>query len=209
MSIADKILQAKADYDDVYEAGAKSEYDRFWDTLQANGDRVNYAYAFAYNRFSDENYNPKHPIVTKSGTTPSRYIFAQNTVITDTKVPIYANGNDVSYCFQGCSGLISIPELRVLETQAFTSTFASCSALENITFSGTIGKDISLKDCSKLTPQSVESIVTHLKNYSGTSGEFTYTVTVPGSCWTALEAYSAAPDGGTWADYVYKLGWNT
>lgn len=208
MSIADKILQAKADYDAVYDAGKQAEQATFWDVLQAKGERVNYMYAFAYDRFSDANYNPKYPINTKSGTTPSRYMFAQSTGITDTKVPIYANGGDVNYTFQGATGLETIRELKLLETQSFTSTFASCSGLKNITITGTIGKDISFKDCSKLTPQSVESIVTHLKNYSGTSSEFTYTVTIPGSCWTALEAYSSAPDGGTWTDYIRSIGWN-
>lgn len=62
MSIADKLLQAKQDLDDVYEAGQKSEYDRFWDAFQQNGERTNYCYAFAGSAWTTDNLNPKHTV---------------------------------------------------------------------------------------------------------------------------------------------------
>lgn len=62
MSIADKLLQAKQDLDDVYEAGKQAEYDRFWDEFQQNGERTNWCYAFAGSGWSTENLNPKHTI---------------------------------------------------------------------------------------------------------------------------------------------------
>lgn len=46
----------------VYEAGQKSEYDRFWDNYQQNGTRRNYAYAFAGQAWASEILNPKYPI---------------------------------------------------------------------------------------------------------------------------------------------------
>ena len=132
MTIADKLVVVADNQQKVYDAGAKSENDRFWDVFQDNGNRANYQYAFAYDRFSDANYNPKYPIVTKSGTTPSRYMFAQSAGITDTKVPIYANGNDLNYAFQQCTGLVTIRELHITASQSYTKTFASCSALYQI-----------------------------------------------------------------------------
>ena len=183
MTTADLILQGKADIDAVHAAGyakglavgGDDYYDKFWDVMQAKGERVNYMYAFAYDRFSDEIYNPKYPINTKSGTTPSRYMFAQSAGITDTKVPIYANGNDINYCFQGCTGLVTIRELNVTASQTYTSTFASCTALENITFSGAIGKDISFADSPNLTIDSLTSIINALE--TKTDGG-TYTLTL-------------------------------
>ncbi len=46
----------------VYEAGQQAEYDRFWDNYQQNGNRTNYAYAFAGQAWSYGNLTPKHPI---------------------------------------------------------------------------------------------------------------------------------------------------
>lgn len=82
MTIADDILRAKADLDDVYAAGfekgqsqggggsydqgyadgQKAEYDAFWDMFQENGNRTDYRYAFAYTKWNDDNFNPKYPL---------------------------------------------------------------------------------------------------------------------------------------------------
>lgn len=138
-------------------------YDTFWDAFQKNGAAMNYLYAFAYGRFTDANYNPKYDIKCSGGTTPSRYLFYQSTEITDTKVPIYVNNNNMDYCFQGCTGLVTIRQLDVQATTGFTSTFASCSALANITITGTIGKNISFVNSSKLTHDSLMSIINALE----------------------------------------------
>lgn len=46
MSIADKLTQIAENEQKVYEAGKKSEYDAFWDSLQQNGTRTNYENGF-------------------------------------------------------------------------------------------------------------------------------------------------------------------
>ena len=48
MTIAEQITRAKADYDEVYEAGQQVEYDRFWDMVTNNGTRTTYPFAFSY-----------------------------------------------------------------------------------------------------------------------------------------------------------------
>lgn len=63
MTIAEKITRAKADYDEVYEAGRKSEYDTFWDAYQDNGNRADYSNAFAGKGWTDETFKPKYDIV--------------------------------------------------------------------------------------------------------------------------------------------------
>lgn len=83
MSIAEKTLQLKQDFDEVYasgynkgksevcdtteayeegfEDGKKAEYDAFWDSYQENGHRADYRHAFA-NGWRDDIYKPKYAI---------------------------------------------------------------------------------------------------------------------------------------------------
>jgi hypothetical protein len=63
MSIADKIIRAKNDYDEVYEAGKKAEYDAFWDAYQWNGTRVDYHQAFGGKGWRESNFKPKYDVI--------------------------------------------------------------------------------------------------------------------------------------------------
>jgi hypothetical protein len=47
MTREEKVLQLKQDFDEVYDAGKQAEYDAFWDVFQNNGNRTDYARAFA------------------------------------------------------------------------------------------------------------------------------------------------------------------
>ena len=55
----------------------------------------------------------------------------------------------------------------------------------------------------------MKSIISCLKDYSGTDSEDLYSVLFTDDCWNNLEADSTAPDGGTWRTYVDNLGWLT
>jgi hypothetical protein len=48
---------------EVYEAGQKAEHDKFWDTYQKNGERVDYQAAFLGECWNDTNFKPKYDIV--------------------------------------------------------------------------------------------------------------------------------------------------
>ena len=63
MSIAEKTLQLKQDFDDVYEAGKKEQYDDFWDSYQENGTRTNYNYAFYGRGWTNKTFNPQYDIM--------------------------------------------------------------------------------------------------------------------------------------------------
>ncbi len=57
------LAEMSAKVDDVYEAGKKAEYDRFWDSYQINGTRTSYETAFAgYNGWDKYNFYPKYDI---------------------------------------------------------------------------------------------------------------------------------------------------
>lgn len=63
MSIADKLITVADNMSKVYEAGKKSEYDKFWDACQDNGNRTYYASAFAGNQgWTKDNFYPKYDI---------------------------------------------------------------------------------------------------------------------------------------------------
>ena len=67
MSIAEQITELKQDFDDVYEAGKKSQYDEFWDVYQTNGRRTDYKYAFAGIGWTAANFYPKYDIMIDNG----------------------------------------------------------------------------------------------------------------------------------------------
>lgn len=95
------------------------------------------------------------------------------------------------------------------KTQINSDAFNYANMFTYIGFEGTIATNLNLSACTKLVPESMKKAILCLKNYSGTSDEFTKTIKFAESCWTNLEADSVAPDGGTWSMYVSNLGWNT
>ena len=191
MSIAEKVTQLKTDFDNVYnagyvagqkapsagynegyEAGKKAEQSDFWEEFQDGGNKQNYYYAFAADRFTDANYNPKYDIICSDGTTPGRYAFYNAVNLTDTKVGIYANDNNAQYIFSG-SGLVTIRLFYVYESTNLINAFQGCSNLVNLTMGGTIGNDLNLQPCKKLSKASIESVVEHLSdNVSGKTVAF-------------------------------------
>ena len=160
MSIADKLTTVAENMPQVYEAGQKAEYDKFWEVFQ-DGDKIqNYYYAFAVGRFNDTTYNPKYPIRCSSGTTPGRNMF-YNSQITDTKVAIYANNNNLYQAFNNATALKTIRLLNVYESTTFDATFTQCTSLKDITMDGVIGQSFDIRH-SPLTTASIVSIIEHL-----------------------------------------------
>lgn len=99
--------------------------------------------------------------------------------------------------------------LKADGSQTFANTsFQNNRALEDVEFEGVIGDSVNFQWSTSLSVASMKNIIAHLANYAGTDKEGACKVTFPSSCWVALEADSSAPDGGTWEDCVYSLGWN-
>ena len=159
-----------AGYEDGYsqglDDGKEAEYDAFWDAFQNNGNAagMNYYYAFAYNRFTDKNYNPKYDIICLDASSAGRALFYSSKSITDTKVPIRILGTSAQSIFYGCTSLKRIALLQVNEGVGFQNAFGACSALEEINIAGVIGKDIDFSPCKKLSGTSFESIIKALSD---------------------------------------------
>ena len=182
--------------------GAQLEYDRFWDNFQNGGGEVNYRFAFAYNKFNDGNYDPKYDIVCEEGASTSAVSLFQNSAyLTDTKVPIYANGTAATSMFQNCSALKTINKLVVHEALTYSGAFSGCTALENIVIEGVIGKTLGFNNSTKLSRASIESIITALsETATGVSVTFSQTA-----------AYTAFGSKEEWEAYLAEnkpSNWN-
>lgn len=187
MSIAEKLTAIAENEQKVFDAGKKAEYDRFWDSFQNNGNRLNYNSAFSLGTvwsqggWDDNIYNPKYPItVTGQNNLSNTFYYAEK--ISDTKVEISVGqlgngaqtGNMVS-TFHGAKGLVTIRKLTVDETVVFSGTFFGCSSLENLTMAGTIGQNgFNVSESTKLTHDSLMSILNCLE--AKTSGTWTVTL---------------------------------
>jgi hypothetical protein len=82
MSIADKLTTIAENEQKVYDAGAKSEHDKFWDAFQENGKRVSYSNVFleAIRYWSKESFKPKYNIAPK-GSVDSMFFIRNNTYV--------------------------------------------------------------------------------------------------------------------------------
>lgn len=82
-------------------------------------------------------------------------------------IPLFHYYRTFSYCYR----LKKIAKVGANEDTTFTNAFLKCEDLQDITFDGIIGKDISFADSPLLTRASIESIMEHLSDTA------TFTVT--------------------------------
>lgn len=221
---------------EVYEAGKKAEYDAFWDNFTVEGKNI--PYLFAGGGWCKDNFKPKRDFPITQGifydhnynNGKNRYDLAAHLEELGIKISKVVNTRDAfntarftripeldlttsidnkltSNTFNGMYYLVTIDKLIVEEDRQYQGTFTQCNTLQNITFDGVIGRNISFS-YSPLTVESMKSIITHLKNYAGTTSEFTYKITFSSACLTALEAEgTTSPSGNTWTEYIEELGW--
>lgn len=218
--------------------GRQAEYNEFWDKYTINGTRKNMAYCFAGAGWDNYTFNPvrdlrpttvnnmfescqitdlkaildrNNIVLDFSGVTynSSIYIF-QNSQITRVGVVDLSNVTSVAYWFYNAKNLQYIEKWKMKETQTFhsTYTFGNCSKLSHCIAEGVIGTTLNVSACP-LDLESAKSFITCLKDYSGTSKEFTYEIRFSSTTKAYLEAEGAtAPDGMTWLEYAQAKGWN-
>ena len=114
MSIADKLTTIAENEQKVYDAGAKSEHDKFWDAFQENGKRTYYNQGFiaAIRYWSKESFKPKYNIAPK-GSINNMFYIRDNTYVPTVYPKIemdkledelgikfdFSNATDFSYAF--------------------------------------------------------------------------------------------------------------
>ncbi len=235
MSIAQKLTTIAENEQKVYEAGRQAEYNELWDNIQTNGTKTDYTNMFAGKAWTTNTFKPKHPIKPKraqnmfgdSGKIDNDYIKSIDFSECAAMVNCFRNSgvvrlgvvdcskatkgwNGITQVFYACHSLVEIALFIPPNdtTLPYNSTFGSCTGLKEIRFGGAICQSISFNSCP-LTVDSMKDVITHLKNFAGTSNEFTHKVTFSENCWTALEESGNTPNGTTWKEYVQNtLGWN-
>ena len=179
---------------DVFAAGMKNEKDIFWAKYQNYGNRTNYSYAFAGEGWTPDVFAPCYDIVPTDATsmfessqvrknisqvgvkidfskaTHLNYVF-RDSYFTELGVLDFSNADYLTGVFQLCTGLKTVEKLILSSTklQGLSNAFNYCSSLENITIEGYIRYNgVSFASSSKLTHDSLMSIITALYDYSGT-----------------------------------------
>lgn len=187
--------------DEAFENGKKAEYDMFWDNFQDYGNRIHYHYGFASHfGWNENNFKPKYDIVPNQATymfygfkQPSlkpfiddrglkldfsqckgmTYAFLASELTELGTIDISSAGQTITGLFQNCAKLVTIEKLIMAATNK-NNILKGCSNLENLTIEGVIGNDFIASDCTKLTHDSLMSIINHLE--TKTSGTFTLSI---------------------------------
>ena len=180
MSIAEKLTQIAENEQKVFDAGyekGKAEgggqdtyYNEFWDEYQQKGDRFNYYSLFVQSGWNDITFKPKYPIIcyaveTYHNSNASQIFY--NSRMTKIDVPITITGITLSQTFYNATKLKTISLLKLVDVPSFANAFTYCNELENITIGGSIDANIDFSACWKLTKESIQSIVDHLKDLTG------------------------------------------
>lgn len=197
-----------------FEEGKKAEREKFWDIYQDYGRRTSYtqyAGGFLGVAWTDENFNPKYPMLP----TEANYMF-RGTSITDLtkegvvldfsqcsrfdytfafsrlkKLPFIdlSRANNTASTFNEAA-LVDSLHLRFSEETAINGNmFTNTIGLVNLRIEGTIAKSIGFPQSNLLTTDAVQSVINALKNLTGqTSQTFTVHKTVGDNMTAAQKA---------------------
>jgi hypothetical protein len=224
MDIAEKTLRLKTDFDEVYEAGKKAEYDAFWDAYQGNGSLKSYSGAFSGESWNEKNFKPKYDIIAnnaqnmfwcnsmnidlveyldaigiKLDTSNSLNNSAMFSFSSFTRVGVidFTKTNSSYSTFSDSTKLKTIDKIIYHDKLALTTAFTRCTALENIIIEGTIGQNgFDIHWSTKLTAESIDSIVRAL-----TTAKSGLTITLPVGAYNRhAERYGASVTEALWAE---------
>ena len=138
-------------------------------------------------------------------------LFKENRSIQYVGIIDTRSASNLNQVFARNYALVEIEKIILKEdcTQTFTNTFAYNEKLESITFEGIIGKSLNFQWSSLLTVESAKNIIQCLANYKGTTSDLVSTITFHADVWALLdEEGNVSPNGNTWRDYIFDLGWN-
>lgn len=178
-----------------YDVGLQTEYDRFWNTYQNNGERTSYGYAFGGNGWTDETFKPKYDVkvvgaapylfgstkiknlakaledagvtLDTSEMTAANNTFSASSSIEEIPVLDFSSCTELRSTFYWCQRLHTLGLVLGNPKTTFTDAFYRCDKLQNITITGEIFNNISFANSSLLTGASLNAIVSCL------SGEVT------------------------------------
>lgn len=179
-------------YDEVYEAGQKAEYDSFWDNYQNNGNRKDYECAFSGTGWTAETMLPKYDIISPSSAYMMFRTCGYNGDLDDLfknrgLTLDFSGCKNFQYMFYNClitaigqidcSGatngnipsIFNSPNLDTIRNLipppvAMANTCWG-AGLVNLGIGGEIVDDFNVSRCTKLTHDSLMSIINALKDF--------------------------------------------
>ena len=171
--------------------------DRIWEAIQKGGTRTFYDQMLGGIQWTDAVYHPKYDIKCE-GSEGARETFIRSN-ITSTKVPIRCKNTRLAYTFAYCFQLKTIPLLTLEGITQINNAFTSCVALEDITMEGEIPLSINFQHSTKLTKESITSIINALSDTA--SGQtLTLSQTAVDTAFYSDEMLGS--DTGGWASLV-------
>lgn len=195
-------------YDEGHADGKSAEYNAFWDAYQENGNRTAYYYAFSSQGWNDTTFVPKYDIkpinsertfydcevtnlaeqlekcgvmLDTSNASTVSYIFASSRT---SRIPPVSmvSATITTAAFGWTSYLITIDKIILKEdgtTPIANNWFNGTTKLENIIIEGVIGQNnFTVSTCSKLTHDSLMSIINALADYSEDTSGTAWKVTI-------------------------------
>lgn len=189
----------------VYDAGKQAEYDEFWDMFQKNGSRTAYNRCFygwdgsklrpkydiviigdapsMFRLTTGIKSFPKHleecGITFDSSKCTDFGDFFQGSQIEEIEEFDGSGSKNYAYMFSGCPKLKSIRNLKLNPQPSYGSPYLSMfpSVLETLIVEGGIGRNgFNVSHCTKLTHESLMSIINALVDYSGSGTTYTMTM---------------------------------
>ena len=208
MTTEEKLVKVAENRAKLVEKGKKTEWNALWDGIQQNGKRRNYECAFAC-IWDDNTFKPKYDMMcnekvshifrnsqitdlTKiledcnvtldvSEATNADYAFCSHS---HTRLPAlsWLTTNTLMCTYGYCRELVTIGKITLKDdgTQALSSTFYGLYALENVEIGGVIGQNVDFRHSTKLTHDSLMSIINALKDYSTDTSGTVYRITLGG-----------------------------
>lgn len=203
-----------------YEQGLNVYYDVFWNLFQENGTRKDYANQFM-KTWTNEMFKPKYDLTVLWGPgmfTDSIITGSLKTILNDCGVKLDTSQNiSFSGMFYNCrfselpvidmsmsnasnKAFFWATYIKNIEKVIFSETtsisdnmFVGCVALENIVIEGVITKSISFSHSSKLTNESIQSIIDGLADLTGgTAQTLTLHATVKNKLTSELRAQATS-----------------
>ena len=176
--------------------GRQAQYNEFWAVYQNNGARNNYTYAFANDNWTDETFKPKYDMVASS----MYYCFCDNDKITaiDKKADgsqLVIDGSNITTTtgfYRAFYGMTQLKRIGLIISRAdapWTQAFNGDTNLVEIRFSGTIGTAFDIHWSTKLSRESLLSILNVCNKQNAG-----ITITLPKNCIngsTTTETYIA------------------
>ena len=141
MSIAEKILRAKTDYDAVYESGyekgkseggADSYYDTFWDSCQDNGNRTDYFHAFSGQGWNDEIFTPKYTMKPVNAESMFGWSGISKIECGEGKAIDFINCTNLYDCFRSMANLTEVGDINGANITSMNICFQDCRKLVKI-----------------------------------------------------------------------------